>query len=168
MEILKNFGVQPTLLFGQIVNFLVILFLLRKFFFGKIVQALDERKKKIEESLENADLIEKRLAETEEKSAKIIENSQKQAQVLIDQAKVESQNIANQAVTDARATMEETIKSAQNQIQAQKEQMQKELQEETLTLISAVVEKVLGKNLKNTQKEALTKQAIGELSQKIS
>ncbi len=168
MEILKNFGVEPTLLFGQIVNFLVILFLLRKFFFGKIMGMLEDRKKKIEESLQNADLIEKRLAETEQKSAQILENAQKQAQILLNQAKSEAQNIANQANLDSRQAMEETLKAAQSQIEAQKEQMQKEIQAETLSLVSVIVQKVLGRTLKGSEKQILTQQAIGEITRKVS
>src|SRR3989344_6091848 len=97
MDILTNFGVQPTLLFGQIVNFIIILFLLRKFFYGKIVGALEERRVKIEESLKNADLIEEKLKETEERSAKIIADSQDQAQQVIESAKLKADEISKQA-----------------------------------------------------------------------
>ena len=72
MEFLKEFGIQPTLLIAQIVNFLIILFILKKFFYKPIIKLLDDRKKKIEESLKNAELIEERLKQTEEKSAQII------------------------------------------------------------------------------------------------
>jgi len=68
MEVFKNFGIQPTLLFGQIVNFVIILFLLRKFFYGKIVDMLELRRNKIEESLKNAQLIEENLQKTKENS----------------------------------------------------------------------------------------------------
>lgn len=168
MEILKNFGVQPTLLFGQIINFLIILFLLRKFFYGKILKMLDDRKQKIAESLENADLIEKRLKETEENSAKIQEAAEKQAQMIISEAKTQAQYIANQAAKDAKHTVEEAVATAQSQIQTQKENMQKELQEETMTLVTQVIQKVLGRNLKSQEKQALTKDALTQLSRKVS
>jgi len=51
MEILKEFGIQPTLLLAQIVNFLIILFVLKKFFYKPIIKVLDARKKRIEVSL---------------------------------------------------------------------------------------------------------------------
>ncbi len=168
MEILKNFGVEPTLLFGQVVNFLIILFLLRKFFYGKILKMLDDRKQKIAESLKNADLIEVRLKETEEKNAKIVDDAQKQAQDLINQAKTEAQNIINTGTSDARKALEDAVVSAQNQIEAQKQQMQKELREETLALVSEVTKKVLGRNLKTQEKQALTRQAAVELTRKVS
>ena len=65
MEIIRNFGIQPVLLLAQIVNFLIILYLLQKFFYKPIVKLLEQRKKRIEESLKNADLIEEKLKKTQ-------------------------------------------------------------------------------------------------------
>lgn len=167
MEILKNFGIQPTLLFGQIVNFLIILFLLRKFFYGKILKILDDRKKTIEESLKNADLIELKLKETEEKSAKILDGAQAQAQKIIADAKTQADSIAKQASFDARKTQEAAVLSAQAQIEAQKQKMEDDLQDQTLTLVAKVVQKVLGRNIKEAERSALTKQALGEIGKRI-
>ena len=167
MEILNNFGIQPTLLFGQIVNFLIILFLLRKFFYGKILKILDDRKKTIEESLKNADLIEIKLKETEEKSTKILEDAQSQAQKIISEAKSQADTIAKQASADARKTVDDAVLSAQAQIEAQKQQMENELQKQSLSLVSKVVQKVLGRNLKDMERNTLTKQALSEIGKRI-
>lgn len=167
MDILTNFGVQPTLLIGQIVNFLIILFLLKKFFFGKIVDALEDRKKRIEESLKNADTIELRLQETEEKSAKIIEKAQNDAQKIVTEAKANAQATLDSASIEAKKTIEATVLAAQKEIEAQKDKMKEELQEETLTLVTEVAKKVLGRNLKKTEKDAITKQAVAETVRKI-
>ena len=167
MDILNNFGVQPTLLFGQIVNFLIILFLLKKFFYGKITGALEDRKKKIEESLKNADTIELKLKETEEKSTKIIADSQAQAQEIIKEAKAQAEEIAKNAAADAQRSIQEATLSAQVQIQAEREKMKEELQEETLTLVTEVVKKVLGRTLKPTERQSLTKQALSDVVRKL-
>lgn len=166
MDILTNFGVQPTLLFGQIVNFLIILFLLRKFFFGKISKALEDRKQKIEESLRNADLIEERLAQTEVKSKKILEDAQDSAQKLISQAKEESLKITENASNEAKKIIETTTLAAQNEIAAQREKMKEELMQETMVLVTLVTQKVLGRNLKPQEKQNLTKQALSEITKK--
>jgi len=167
MEILTNFGVQPALLIGQIVNFLIIFFVLKKFFFSKIVDALEERKSRIEESLKNADLIEARLKETEQKSAKIIEKAQSDAQKIITDAKTNAQVALDEASAEAKKTIEATVAAAQSEIEAQKEKMQEKLQEETLTLVAEVAKKVLGRNLKQSEKDAITKQAVAETSRRI-
>ena len=167
MEVFKNFGIQPTLLFGQIVNFVIILFLLRKFFYGKIVDMLELRRNKIEESLKNAQLIEENLQKTKEDSAKILEDAQKNAQILIENAKKEAENISAKASDEARKTIEEALINAKAQIAAQHLQMQKQLEKETLSLVVDIVKKVLGKNLKDKEKLEITKAAIGEIGRQI-
>src|SRR3990167_6065185 len=106
MDILKSFGIQPTLLLAQIVNFLIILFLLKKFFYKPIIKMLEDRKKRIEESLKNAQLIEEKLKKTEEKSALILQNAQKNAQDLLDSAKKETERITNEATVEGRKIIE--------------------------------------------------------------
>lgn len=167
MDILTNFGVQPTLLFGQIVNFLIILFLLKKFFYGKITGALEDRKKTIEESLKNADTIELKLKETEEKSVKIIADSQAQAQEIIKEAKVQAEEIAKNAAAEAQKTIQETTIVAQAQIEAEREKMKEEITRDTLELVAEVTKRVLGRSLKPTERQSLTKQALVETARKI-
>ncbi len=168
MDILNKFGIQPVLLLAQIVNFLVILFVLKKFFYKPIVKMLDDRKKKIEESLKNADLIEEKLAQTEEKSAAILESARKNAEDLMADAKAEAQRIADAAAVEARASTEETLKKAMEQIQTEREKMQKDLENQTLDLVVATVKKVLGRTLKDSEKKALTAKSISQITKSIN
>ncbi|MBI2327548.1 F0F1 ATP synthase subunit B [Candidatus Curtissbacteria bacterium] len=167
MEILHNFGIQPIYLLAQIVNFLIILFLLKKFFYKPITKALEDRKKRIEESLKNADLIEKNLKMTEEKSIQILEEARESAQELITQANKESERISQQALDEAKKTIDEAKKEAIAQSQIQKRQMQKQLEKETLVLVAEVVKKVLGRTLKTQEKQELTSKAITEITKQM-
>ena len=122
MDILKSFGIQPTLLLAQIVNFLIILFLLSKFFYKPIIRMLEDRKKRIEQSLTNTDLIEEKLKNTQEKSTQIIKEAQKNAQDLITEAKNRAEQIIENANLEAGKSTEEGLKNAKGQIAAEKEQ----------------------------------------------
>lgn len=167
MDILTNFGIQPILLLAQIVNFLVILFLLKKFFFAPIVRILDDRKKRIEESLKNANLIEEKLTKTEQKTQKILEDARANAQNFISDAKKEADRIYDQANIDARKLAEETIAKAQAQIATQRQEMQKALERETLTMISLIVKKVIGRNLNESERQNLTEKSITDITKQI-
>ncbi|MBI3282906.1 F0F1 ATP synthase subunit B [Candidatus Curtissbacteria bacterium] len=167
MEILTRFGIQPTLLLAQIVNFLVILFLLRKFFFGPIVKVLDDRKKRIEESLKNADLIEEKLAKAEQNSQKILEEARTNAANIATDAKREADRIYEQTATDARKLTEETIAKATIQIEKQRQELEKQLEKETLTLVALIVKKVLGRNLRDNERQNLTQKAIAQITKQI-
>lgn len=167
MEILKNFGIQPTLLLAQIVNFLIILFLLKKFFYKPIVKALEDRKKKIEESLTNAQLIEEKLQKTNDQSVQILEQAKTDAQNIITLAKEAAQRVADQASQEAKKTIEQSQIEARSQIEAQKSQMREELEKETLNLVSEVVKKLLGRTLKDKERRQLTAKTISQITKQL-
>lgn len=167
MEILKNFGIQPVLLAAQIVNFLIILYVLRRFFYKPITKALNDRKEKIAESLKNAEEIERKLAETEDATAKILEDVSTQAKGIIDNAKQEAQRINTVANTEARIALDETIQNAQEQIRMQKMEMKAEIESETITLVSMVVKKILSRSLKADEKKLITAKEISEMTKGI-
>lgn len=167
MEFLQNFGIQPTLLLAQIVNFLIILFLLKKFFYGPIVKVLEDRKKRIGESLINADLIEEKLQKTERNSAQVLAEARENAKSIIAEAKKEAQRISDEAATEARKTQEAAVVSAQVQIETQREEMKKQLEKETVMLVAEVVKKVLGRSLKQKEQQELTARAVSEIGKQI-
>ena|SRR5579872_1763658 len=167
MQIAQQFGIEPILLLAQIVNFIIILAVLRKFFYAPIVKMLDDRKKKIEESLKNADAIESKLQQTEEQTQKTTQEAIKSAKQIIEDAKQEAQRISDRATEDARKTQEEMVTAAQAQIEMQKEEMKKQLEKDTLTLVAGVIKKVLGKNLKQKDQQDLTDKAMSEISNQL-
>src|SRR5258706_5420260 len=117
MEILTNFGVEWNLLLAQIVNFLIIFFVLKKFFYKPIATALDDRKQKIVESLKNAETIEKKLTATEEKTAKLISDARREAQTIIDSARKESVELTSQARLETQKMVESMQEKAHAQIE---------------------------------------------------
>lgn len=163
MEILTNFGVEPKLLLAQVVNFLIILFLLKKFFYAKITKVLDERKTKIAESLKNADLIEAKLQQTEEQVKEALEIANVNAKEIIDSTNKEAQRVYDEAQKEAKTAAEAIIIKAKAEIQSEREQMKNTLEKDTITLVADVVKKVLGRNLTTKEKQALNSKAMTEI-----
>ncbi len=72
MDILNEFGIKPILLAAQVVNFLILLYILKRFLYKPILKVLNERKNKIADSLKNAEEIERKLVEISEEEQKRI------------------------------------------------------------------------------------------------
>lgn len=168
MDVTKQFGIEPTLLAAQIINFLIILFVLKKFFYKPITKMLDARRATIAESLKNAEEIEAKLQQTAEKSAKIIADSQQKAEQLLEDAKKGAESITSTAMDEAKKAQEEMMQKALEQVAAAKDTMKKEVEEETLALVVDVTQKVLGRTIKTSEKTELTKKAIAQMSGKVS
>ncbi|MDP3973876.1 MAG: F0F1 ATP synthase subunit B [Candidatus Daviesbacteria bacterium] len=164
MEILNQFGISPILLAAQVVNFFILLFILKKLLYNPILKVLETRKKKIEESLKNAQEIELKLQATEEQSEKIIEKTLKQSQQILDETKEAS----SQMLDDAKNTAAEIITKANEQAielkKAEYMKLEQEVKENAASLVSLVFEKVIGKRITSEDQKALIEKEVKNLS----
>src|SRR5258708_1593381 len=103
MEIIKNFGINPYLLGAQIINFLILFYLLKRFAFKPILQVLEKRRKEIQEGLQQAEEGRHALEKALEEEKKILKKAQTEAQKFLSDAK----NQADQIVSDMKSQAKE-------------------------------------------------------------
>lgn len=157
-QIFEQFGIKPILLLAQIVNFLVLLLILKKFLYGPILKVLENRKQKIVESLKNAEEIEAKLLQTEEDREIVIRKAFEEAQKIVNEATKSANQIIAQAHAKASADLEEIVRRGQGTIKLERERMQQELRGELANLVVISLEKVTGKILdKEDQKDLIAK-----------
>src|SRR6266851_9813505 len=89
-----TFGWNWQLFLSQVVSFCIVAFLLRRFAYKPILGVLEERRRRIEEGLLNADKIKKELAEAEKRYAEILGKANADAQKMIDEARESSAHLA--------------------------------------------------------------------------
>lgn len=162
-QILSQFGVQPLLLAAQVVNFLILLFILNKVLYKPLLKVLEERKKRITESLENAAQIEQRLLKLEDDKEEVIIKATKEGQKIIDEATKNASQIVSEAKTDASKQVEELFEKGKESIRMEKEKMQQEIRSELATLVITAMQKVSGKAFNQKEKKELVEKAITEL-----
>ena len=83
-ELLNKLGIDYKLLIAQIINFLVLLFVLWKFAYGPILAILEKRQKKIEKGLADAEAAEKRLEESEKKQKEVLRKARTEAKEIVE------------------------------------------------------------------------------------
>ena len=163
MEVLKTFGVQPVLLLAQIVNFIILLLLLKKFAYKPIMKVLDERKYKIETSMRQAEEVEKKLAETEKKQTEIIGNAERESTKIIEEANSAAKKLQEDTLVGTNKKVEETLLKNQEVIKLEREKMVSEVKDDMITLVAEVTKKILGKTLSSKDREELVKKSLKDL-----
>ncbi len=159
-KILEQFGIQPILLIAQIVNFVILLFILKKFLYGPILKVLETRRLKIAESLKNAEDIEKKLAQTEEDREKALEKAAKEAQRILDEAKSSATQVVADAHGKASQDIEDLMKKGQEQLKVERDKMQQEIRNELSNLVVLALEKVIGKTVTTKDQKELIERTI--------
>ncbi len=164
MNFLSDFGVNPILLAAQVVNFLILLFILKKFLYGPILKVLATRKQKIEESLKNAEEIEKRLLETEEEKDRVLAKAASDVQKLIDEAKKEIEVMKEEGKAHAEILAAQIIKKGEETAKAETEKMQKELMGSFAEIVTLGMEKVTGKLINKKDQKDIIDRSIKNIS----
>lgn len=159
-KILSDFGVNPVLLLAQIVNFLVLLFILQKLLYKPILKVLDERKRRIEESLSNAEKIQKELEETEANRAKIMDEAIEESKRIIAEATAQGNVLMQESQAKAKEEMEVMMTQGMQMIAGEKEKMKTEVKSEVASMIQMSLEKVLGSALDQKTHNKLVEDAV--------
>lgn len=163
MEILNEFGVQPILLAGQVVNFLLLLFILKRFLYKPLLKVLEERKQKIADSLKNAEEIEKKLEQTALDREKKLREAAKDAEEMLKEAAKNADRIITEAHQKASSDIEKMIKKSEESMNLEREKMNQEIRAELATLVATGLEKVSGKVLSEKEQKDMVEKSLKEL-----
>lgn len=151
LNILGSVGFNWHVALANFFNFLIILFILNKFFFGSLKKTIDERQTVIEKGLSQASDAEKALARAEEEKSEIIHAAKKESHVIISEAQSQAEALAATIKKDA----EKEVESKNEALRAEKanllSKVEKEFGERAPELVAKLYAETLRKNL--TQKD---------------
>ncbi len=155
---------DPGLLFWMVLSFLIVFFLLAKFGFPVIVNAINKRKEFIEASLVSAKEANERLASIQEEGEKLLAEAKAQQKEIISAAMQEKQKILQAAQDEARTSAQQIVDDATARITAEKEKALREVRSEVATLAIDIAEKVLSEKMSNSAEQ---KKAIEHMIEKL-
>lgn len=163
MDFLKDFGVQPVLLAAQVVNFLVLLWILKKLLYKPILKVLEERKQRIAESLKNTEEIEKRLNKLSEEEQKKILKAAQEGELIIKQAQESGVQIIEEAKAKAQGLHEKILEEAYGQIKVEREKLKQEVREHLADFVVLALQKITNKVLTTKDQKKMVKEAVREI-----
>ncbi len=143
MEIIKNFGVSPVLLVAQIVNFIIIFFVLKKFLYKPVLELLKKRQTTIKEVLKQAEDARVKLEKVVIEEKNILRQAQFQSKKIIESARQESMEIAKQMNIEAKKQTEKMLNDAKEQIARESIETEKRLATNTSKLAITFLERAL-------------------------
>ncbi|HLT48010.1 MAG TPA: F0F1 ATP synthase subunit B [Rubricoccaceae bacterium] len=153
------------LLFWTLVIFGLLLLILRRFAWGPMVGALDEREKTIEESINRAEaaLAEARRMQADNEAAR--REAERQAQAILRAASEEADRRRAEEFEKAKAEAAKFREQARAEIEREKQQALTELRTEVADLAIGAAEKILSENLDDDRQRKLVDRFITDLPQ---
>ena len=156
-----------SLLFWEIVSFGVLLFILTKYAFPPILQILDDRERKIRESIESA---ERRSAEAERRMAEYeakMKASQKEAEELTAQAKVRALQLKEENERQLSADAERIKTAAAREIEQERRRALEDVCRYASDLALQVAGKVLERSLTDADHKRLADEALTAVAKDV-
>ncbi len=160
MELLNNLGINGKLLLAQIVNFLILLFVLHRYAYKPVLKILNDRTEKIEKGLGDAEEAKKKLLEITEKEKVVLGEARKEAQTIIDSAEKTALKNKEDLLDEAKKKSEEIVSNTQKQLEEEKKKMLSEIKSEIAELVVLATDKVIGEKLNSEKDKKLIEEAI--------
>ena len=155
-------GINLSTLIAQIINFVILFALLFVVAYKPILRMLDERSRKIKESMEQSEQIKEQSALAEEEVKKQIEAVRQQGQEKIAQYTRTGEEIRQKAQEEAKAEADALIARARAEIQREHDEAIDELRKEFADLTILAAEKVIERELDKESHRSLIDKVLEE------
>jgi F-type H+-transporting ATPase subunit b len=160
----ETFGWNFWLFLSQVISFLIVALLLRRFAYKPILTVLEERRRKIEEGQLNAEKIKKELAEAEKRYQEILAKADADAQRMIDEARESAAHLSERKQQEAIAAAEQIITKAREATALEHERTMESLKHELGRLVVETTAKVTEKVLTPEDQRRLQEEAARQLA----
>ncbi|PYI94051.1 MAG: ATP synthase F0 subunit B [Verrucomicrobia bacterium] len=163
-ETLETFGWNLQLFLSQVISFVIVAWLLRKFAYKPVLAVLEKRRQQIAEAQLNAEKIKQQLAEAEQRHAEILSKANAQAQKMIDEARDSAAHVAERKQQEAIAAAEQIVAKAREASAIEHERVMTELKRELGRLVVDTTAKVTGKVLTSDDQRRLQEEASRQIA----
>ena len=159
----KTFGLNTPFFIAQVINFFLVIFILKKFAFGPIQQMLEQRKMRIAEGEEKLKRIEKQLSDSEKTTAAAIAKANDEAVRLINEAKEGAHAFSEQKAQEAISQAQSILAKAEAAAKADRDRLTTELKREFGRLVAATTSQVTGKILSDDDQRRINEDALAKV-----
>ncbi len=131
----------------QLIAFVIVLVVLKKYVFPKLIATLEARRETLEESLIQAKKTEEALASAEKKATEILNEARSQADTSLNDAKKVAVQVVASAELAATQRAKHIINDAELSLADEREKLRSELKSELAELVAVATEKVLERKI---------------------
>lgn len=142
------------LFFWQLLIFIFLLLLLKKFAWKPILDSVNERESFIKNAMLEADKARNEMASIEESNQKVLKEARAEREALLKDARATGAEMIAQSRIDAQTEANKIIAQAQETIRNEKRAAVNELKNQVAQISLEIAEKVIDKELDNKNKQA--------------
>ncbi len=145
MEVLAKLGIDWKLLIAQAINFIVLLWVLKRYAYQPILRALEARTKKIEQGLKDAALSQEKLATSVEEEKRVMAAAREEARDILVRAEASAKDRDAKMLAETKVKIDKMIADADAHLAEEKARLVREAKSELSELVVTATGRVLGR-----------------------
>jgi F-type H+-transporting ATPase subunit b len=157
-----SLGINLPLLVVFVVNFIVLLVMLRLFLYKPVMKVLDERAQKTKDAMELAEATKKEYEQAKGEVQKQIEKGRQEAQAIIAQAMQVGERLKEESRQEASKQVQVMIDRARSELEAERDKIVGDLRREFVEIAIAAAEKVIKETLDREKHRKLIEETLQE------
>lgn len=154
---------EAGVVFWILITFVLFIILLKRFAWGPILGALEQREQNIQESLDAAEKAMKRAEEISRKNDEALKKAEIDAQRMRKQAKEDAEKIRDEIIEKSRSEAEAVKKQTLDSIEQEKQKAMLELRNKVAELAIEATGKILNAEIDQKKNKKLVDDFIGEI-----
>ena len=157
---MEALGINIPGLVAQIVNFLLLLFLISRFAYKPILNYLNQRSEQIKESLEAADRARQEAQQSEANIQAQLDAARREGQIIIEQASRSAEQLREEIQQVARQEAETIRQRAQADFDLERQKAIADLRRQFADLTVTAAERVINESLDRAKHHSLISEVL--------
>jgi F-type H+-transporting ATPase subunit b len=147
LNALGPLGIQPALFIAYVVNFVILVFLLRIFLYRPVLNMLGQRRERIQESLAEADRVRQEAATQRAQFERELEEARQTSQEAATRVAQETEKMRDAILAEAREEADRILEQAHQQIEMDRRQAVADLRRGVVDLAVDLARRVIGETV---------------------
>lgn len=160
---MEKLGVNVSWLLAQLINFILILFILRMLVYKPVLNMLATRKQKIQESLEYAEKVKADAANQQKDFERKLDDARREAQSTAASAQQAAEKERQRVLAEAQEEAQKIKEAARGELDYERKQMMSELRQQVIDLSVLGAQRVIGANLDEKKSRQLVENFLNEV-----
>jgi F-type H+-transporting ATPase subunit b len=163
----EQVSVFGSLIFWSVLSFGLLFFILKKFAFPPILEALEMREKKIRTDMEDSEKLKGDAQQIKRELEETLKAAHGKAETIVQLAHDEAKKAREKSLQETEAKVQQMHKDAEQEVLSSRNKLLQEIRSYTAALTIASTEKFLKKVLGEEDKKRLVEESIEQVIQEL-
>ena len=159
---------NTSLLFWELVTFLILIFLLIRYVYPPIRDQIRQRQSEIERAIDEAQKTRSEARELLAEYRRQIDEARGEARRILDEARKQGESQRERTKKEAREEGERIIQRAREEIEHERDAALREVRREVADMVVVASERVIGRELDRDEHERLISEALDNLETEVA